>query len=161
MSNDSDEKFPEFNGAWQMNLASFHHEPAFVPPVVKRLARDAETLGEFFHIVQVSAFGNSPHLLDVYLRFVNLDSAGAYEVSEGYERVSLVHAGFSALVVIFLQPLEHICDTCGVEADVEEFVDGHRLKLFQYFPMSAVGWANVIKLLTKHLLDVIIYSILA
>ena len=144
MSNDSDEKFPEFNGAWQMNLASFHHEPAFVPPVVKRLARDAETHGEFFHIVQVSAFGKSPHLLDVYLRFV-----------------SLVHSGFSALVVIFLQPLEHICDTCGVEADVEEFVDGHRLKLFQYFPMSAVGWANVIKLLTKHLLDVIIYSILA
>ena len=97
MSNDSDEKFPEFNGAWQMNLASFHHEPAFVPPVLKRLARDAETHGEFFHIVQVSAFGKSPHLLDVYLRFVNLDSAGAYEVSEGYERVSLVHAGFLPL----------------------------------------------------------------
>lgn len=144
-----------------MNLASFHHEPAFVPPVVKRLARDAETHGEFFHIVQVSAFGKSPHLLDVYLRLVNLDGAGAYEVSDGYERVGLVHTGLFAFIVIFLQPLEHICDTCGVESDIEEFVDGHRLKLFQDFPMSSVGWANVIKLLPKHLLDVIIYSILA
>lgn len=161
MSNDSDEKFPKFNGAWQMNLASFHHESAFVPPVVKRLARDAETLGEFFHIVQVSAFGKSPHLIDVYLRLVNLDGAGAYEVSDGYERVGLVHAGLFAFVVIFLQPLEHICDTCGVESDIEEFVDGHRLKLFQDFPMSSVGWANVIKLLPKHLFDVIIYSIFA
>ncbi len=143
-----------------MNLASFHHEPAFVPPVVKRLARDVETFGEFFHIVQVAAFGKSPHLLDVYLRLVNLDGAGAYEVSDGYERVGLVHAGLSAFVIIFLQPLEHICDTCGIEADVEEFVDGHRLFL-DYLPMTAVGRTNVIELLPKHLLDVIIYSILA
>ena len=106
-----------------MNLANFYHEPAFVPPVVKRLARDAETLGEFFHIVQVSTFGKSPHLIDVYLQLVNLDGAGAYEASDGYEQVGIVHASLFAFVVIFLQPLEHICDTCDVESNIEEFVN--------------------------------------
>ncbi len=113
-----------------MNLAFFHHEPAFIPPVVKHLTRDAETFGEFLHIVQLAVLRESFHLLDVHLRLVNLDGADAYEVSDGYERAGLVDSGLLVLPVNFLQPLEHICDSGGIEADVEEFVDGHRLSLY-------------------------------
>lgn len=93
VSNDSDEKFPEFDGIGQMDFAFIHHEPAFVTPVVKRLARDAEALGEFLHIVQLAVLGEGLHLLDVHRRLFNLDGADADEVTDGYERVGLIYAG--------------------------------------------------------------------
>ena len=108
VSNDSDEELSEFDCFGQMDFAFIHHEPAFVPPVVKRLARDAETLGEFLHIVQLAVFGEGLHLLDVHRRLLNLDGADADKITDRYERVGLVYSGLLGLLIFYLQILEHI-----------------------------------------------------